>query len=198
MGSETVMGSPPDRGDRQGANPPFAVLALFLGVPAMGALFGVIMLVAGILQLPVAKADLAAFRADASCTADLTPGPAGGCKVRDAVAVTVRPSTSGGRNAAVRDNLVAQYPDGSRSSVQFDGQGGVEFVRKVYPGDPIRVQTFRGRPVLIEGRGVIATTKLSPDIAASGDRMMAWSGAGVLAVLGLIGLMIFRWLRRAA
>lgn len=43
--------------------------------------------------------------------------------------------------------------------------------------------------------GVIAQTRFSPDLAAAGDRMMAWSGAGVL---GLIGLMVLRGLRRMA
>jgi hypothetical protein len=193
MGS-TVMGSPPNRGARA----PFAVWAIFLFVPAMGVLFGVIMLVSGILQLPQAKADLAAFQADASCTADLTPGPAGACRVRDAVAITVRSSSSGVRGAAVRDNLVAQFPDGSRTWAQFDGKPGVDFVRKVYPGDPIRVQTFHGRTIRVEGRGIVAKTRLSPDVAESGDRMMAWSGAGVLAVLALIGFAVFRRLRRAS
>src|SRR3569833_587751 len=100
MGTDTVMDSRSGRG----AGLPFAVRAIVLGVPALGALFGVIMLAGGILQLPQAKADLTAFRADASCAATLAAAPAGACHVRDAVAITVTPSNgAGGRAAAVRD-----------------------------------------------------------------------------------------------
>ncbi len=163
-------------------------------VPALTVLFGIFLIVAGLLQAPRDDRAAAAFRNDPGCQVDLASGRAAGGACRVVVVRITDASlraTGGTRSTSTTPYVAFILPNGTRRSVTLVDADGRNFVRQVYPDTPGRALLFDGQVVRVAANGIAADADTAPTRMASSDAVLPWIGGGIV----VFGLLIF-WLGR--
>ncbi|HTW84744.1 MAG TPA: hypothetical protein VMD91_11795 [Candidatus Sulfotelmatobacter sp.] len=171
----------------------------FFGCLATGMLgvvltFGVIALVAGVVQLPRDVA-LAQAYAKAACVRAQSPSAAECVRVPVDVVTVMGPIATPSQRTATAANVTVRFPDGTQQTEDLGGANVHAFVQSVYPGTAGEATVFRGALVHLTAGGVATDLASTPAVRVASDRVLPWAGGGILAV-GLVLVVVVRRLLR--